>query len=835
MDEINGSVKLEVIINQASNDVAITGFMLKKLLDEIVYPNFLEPFKLMKPHYSLKVLFSRGTVKYLHLVFTLFLFSAIAHADTDITLAQNGRSNYVIVLANDAIPAEKTAAQELQKYFLQMTDVTLPIKTESEVTANTRQILIGNSARVKVLLPDVDWNNIGKDGIVIQTVGDNLVLAGDRPRGSLYAVFQFLEDAGCRFWWPGAFDIPHKSTFTIAPQKLLYAPPFAYRQHSSAVGYGKNEEFATMLRLNGNRQPQTEAWGGHYDILGWVHTFSKLLPVEKYFKEHPEWYSDPDNGNKPATASSKMPSPQQTDLCLGNPQVLDAVTTQALAWIKENPSAGYISISQNDNRDSYCRDDYAMEMIEKEGSPSGPLLNFVNQVAEKIHQVYPDFLVTTLAYHWSEKPPKTIRPGKNVLIRLAPISSDYGHPLDSDANASVRDNLLAWEKISPQLFIWNYVTDFPNTLMPYPNMPTLGADLRFFANHKVTGVFEQGNSYTNDVGDFAPLRAYLISRLLWNPHQDQQQLTDEFLRGYYGAAAPYLQQYLTLIENSFPRGTEKLSTFNTNYSFLTLDVMNRATHLFDQAAAAVKDNSELSERVARERFSFNLAWLMRYRILKSIAVGTHSEFLGPQDPQQLLADWKTNAARWGVTAYGEHRSLDVLLKQLESVSAAPTTLSPLPDFAAALPAKDVIDIQPWQFDLSQKYGSIINDAATLGGKAARVDGATNAWAIKAWLNQLVNQQQLGDSSWKVVALGRVEMKPGLPQTGVGIQGGIYDLANRKSRGSIAVPLSQLADGKYHQIELGHTKLDGGMYIWVAPIDNPNVTAIYVDRIILMRQ
>jgi hypothetical protein len=587
-----------------------------------------------------------------------------------------------------------------------------------------------------------------------------------------------------------------------------------------------------MLRLNGNRQPQTEAWGGHYEILGWVHTFSKLLPVQKYFKEHPEWYSDPANDHKPATTASKMPSPQQTGVCMGNSQVLDAVTKQALAWIKENPNAGYISISQNDNADGYCRDDYAVEMTKAEGSPSGPLLNFVNKVAEKIHQVYPDFLVETLAYHWSEKPPKKIRPGKNVLIRLAPINSDYSHALNSDQNAAVRDNLLAWEKISPQLFIWNYVTDFANMLMPHPNLKNLGDDLHFFAAHKVTGVFEQGNSSTNDLGDFAPMRAYVISKLLWDPNLDEQQLITDFMNGYYGAAAQPLRQYLQLIEDAFLRDKVKLSTFNSDYSFLTLDVMNRATRLFDQAAVAVKGDKVLSERVARERFSLDLAWLMRYRILKSVAIGTHSEFLEPQDSQKALDDWKANAARWGVTSYGEgSRKLEVLLKLLEGTTAPP---QPLPAFAAGLPAEDVIDLQQGQFDLSKIYGSIVNDPAASGGKAARVDGATNAWCVKAWMGQLVGQQQLDGSSWKVIALARVEMKPGAPQTGVGIQGGIYDYTNRKYPSSVKVPLAQIADGKYHQIELGHVKLDGGMYLWVAPIDNPNVAAIYVDRIILMR-
>jgi len=761
----------------------------------------------------------------------LFLCVSITHCAqaASLTLAQNGHSDYSIVLPNGAIPAEKTAAQQLQKYFLQMTDVSLPIKTESETAASSPQILVGNSARAKVLLPDVDWNHLGKDGILIQTANKNLILAGNRPRGSLYAVFQFLENAGCRFWWPGAYDIPHKSTFTIDPQKIHYIPPFAYRQNSAHETY-TNEEYATMLRENGNRQPQTEAWGGHYEILGWVHTFSKLLPVQKYFSQHPEWYSDPANGYKPATASSKMPSAQKTDLCLGNPQVLDAVTDQALAWIKQNPKAGYISISQNDNTGSYCRDDYATNLIEKEGSPAAPLLEFVNKVAERIHQLYPDFLVETLAYHYSEKPPKTIRPGKNVLIRLAPISADYGHPLNSDQNAAARDNLLVWEKIAPELFIWNYTTNFHNMLMPHPNLRDLGGDLRFFAAHHVTGVFEQGNSSTNNVGDFEPLRAWLIGKLMWNPALDQDKLTDEFLHGYYGNAAPFLKQYLQLIEDAYPRGTQKLSTFNNDFSFLTLDVMNRATRLFDQAAAAVKDQKVLSERVAKERFSLDLAWLMRYNYLKSMADHGKGEFLGPQDPEQALADWKAKAERWGVTAYGEHRPIDKLLQQLKGGIAPP---QPLPAFAQGLDPKDVIDVQPAQLEFSAPYSSQVTDAAASGESAVKVQGDHNGWSVKAMLGKITGSQVLGNDFWKVVALVRVEKKPDAKTSGDAIGCGIYDVTNRKNISGKRIPLSQLADGKYHVIEIDNVPLDAGMYVWVGPVGNANVAAVYVDRMILM--
>lgn len=445
-------------------------------------------------------------------------------------LAQNGKTHYVIALANDAIPAEKTAAEQLQQYLQQVTGAQFFIEPETSVKAGTPQILVGDGARVKALLPHQDWDSLGTDGIVIKTVGNNLILAGGRPRGTLYAVFQFLEDSvGCRWWTPPENAILHQSTLDVPSQNVIYMPPFNYREHYTNEVQA-DPVFATIMRENGNAQKQTAEWGGHYTILGFVHTFSKLLPPEKYFKDHPDWYSDPANGNKPCTVASKMPDAQATQLCVSNPAVVDELTKQALVLIATNPEAGYISISQNDNC-NFCQDPADIALAEKEGSNEGPILNFVNQVAARIHQQYPDFLVETLAYSGTEKPPKNIRPGKNVLIRLAPLSSDFGHPLNSDWNAETRDNLHGWSKIAPQLFVWNYVTNFRANVMPHPDWLGLGPDLRFFAAYNVKGVFEQGDDYTNGVGDFVQLRAWLMGHLMWNPNLDQEKLTDEFFAG----------------------------------------------------------------------------------------------------------------------------------------------------------------------------------------------------------------------------------------------------------------------------------------------------------------
>jgi hypothetical protein len=749
------------------------------------------------------------------------------------TLAQNGKTQFVIALAADAIPAEKNAALQLQKYLRQVTGAEFPIQSETEVAATAPQILVGNGTRAARLAPPQAGStpSIGGDGIVIKTVGDNvLILSGDRPRGSLYAVFQFLEDAvGIRWWTPTENFIPQKSTLKIPAQNVVYSPQLKYREHYTTA-VQKDALFATVMRENGNAQPLDESWGGHYTILGFVHTFDKLLPPETYFKDHPEWYSDAANGYKPGTAASKMPAPQTSQLCLSNPEVLDELSKNALAWIEKNPEAGYISISQNDNG-NYCRDEASMKLAEAEGTQAAPVLDFVNKVAARIHEKYPDFKVETLAYHYTETPPKTIRPAKNVLIRLAPIGSDFGHPLDSDWNDKARSDLRGWAKIAPDLFVWNYVTNFSGNMLPHPDWAGLGPDLRFFVANNVRGMFEQGDNYTNGVGDFVQLRTWLLGKLMWNPGLDQQQLTTEFLRGYYGDAAPFLQQYIDLLQTSFLAQNRRLSTFNKDYSFITLDVANRAVQLFDAAENAVKNNPDELHRVQRERLSSTIAILYRTPILKRIAAREGKTFLGPSDPHAAMTKFIADAKAFGVRRWSEGATFDSQIPRLEAMFAPPVDL---PAFAQKYPPADVIDFQPMMFSLYRKgeLSDIEDDPQSSSKRAATVVGTTNEWALQADLTGYLLDEK---EEWHIYALARVTTNADAAQTGAGFSAGAYDVANKKAIFQKAVPLAEVAKPDYQIVDLGVQELSGGSYIWFAPTRNPAVTKIYLERVILIRQ
>jgi hypothetical protein len=120
----------------------------------------------------------------------------------DLVLAENGRSDYAIVLPDAPTPVQKTAANELRSYFAQATGAELPILAEKDADDAAKIIAIGPGPLSQKLLGDaVDESKLAYDGIVMKRVGDSIVLTGYAQRGALYAVYEFLDTRlGVRWW-----------------------------------------------------------------------------------------------------------------------------------------------------------------------------------------------------------------------------------------------------------------------------------------------------------------------------------------------------------------------------------------------------------------------------------------------------------------------------------------------------------------------------------------------------------------------------------------------------------------------------------------------------------
>lgn len=127
--------------------------------------------------------------------------------------------------------------------------------------------------------------------VVVRSAGQDLILAGGSPRGTLYAVYTFLEEVvGCRFWTGTASRMPWRPSLEVGTIAIRFKPPLEYREPFWYVAF--DPVWAARNKANGTRAGGDALRGGRQIYEGFVHTFYSLIPPEKYFAEHPEWFSE---------------------------------------------------------------------------------------------------------------------------------------------------------------------------------------------------------------------------------------------------------------------------------------------------------------------------------------------------------------------------------------------------------------------------------------------------------------------------------------------------------------------------------------------------------------
>ena len=99
---------------------------------------------------------------------------ALALIDENITLFENGRSDYVICVEKDALDSVIFSADEMQKYFKKATGIELPIVHEALGTG--KNIFIGESAAS--IQMGIQTDKLCSEGYLIAVKDNNLFLVG---------------------------------------------------------------------------------------------------------------------------------------------------------------------------------------------------------------------------------------------------------------------------------------------------------------------------------------------------------------------------------------------------------------------------------------------------------------------------------------------------------------------------------------------------------------------------------------------------------------------------------------------------------------------------------
>jgi len=505
-----------------------------------------------------------------------------------------------IVIPEKATEQEKYAAAILSEYLGKMLSASLPILTEPQMPKG-KIISVGNTVSAvragMVADPREQAYRLAvKDGSLY-------ILGGSR--GPLYGVIALLEeDFGCRRYAADAAPlIPALPGNQLRLVPRSYAPSFEIREPLYQEAF--NTDWAAFNRLQPVsyfiRLPAAQG-GGLANPNYFIHTYSGLVPADKYFKTHPEYFPLRNGKRHPSVATDGQ-------LCYTCPGVVDVIVKELDGVIEKNPGTRVYSVSANDNVYDNCECPECQKIIKIDGV-AGAQLNLANRVAEKLAKKYPDIKITTLAYVGSQIPPKTIRPGPNTVIFYAPIRQRYNpinmlEPIGDIKH--IQDELAAWHKIASHIYLWDYVDYIDGALTPFPNFDALERGWNFLQRNGVEGVFLEASYRGRD--SLAELKAWLYAKKLWNPQWPQDALIDEFIAAYYGLAAAAMKRYVALQRNAWKRffgRTDKKQPLQ-----FTPAEMAAMRKCLGKALDDCNGKAKYQERVKRERLSLASLFLSR--------------------------------------------------------------------------------------------------------------------------------------------------------------------------------------------------------------------------------
>lgn len=473
-----------------------------------------------------------------------------------ICIAENKNANVVIV--SKEYPR---AAGILAEYLRKITDAVFKIQETTTVNPS-------------IVLKNVDH---GASGFCYRIYDKDIEIEAGSEQAMVYAVYDWLERiAGCRYYSRSYEYIPFDANLTVCFEEYHFSPVLEYRE----ILYRdySDPDFAEKHKMTPSSK-RDENWGF------WCHSFYTLCPPEEYFDEHPEYF---------ALYEGKRVG-ENAQLCLSNPDVFEIVLKNLKKHMAEKPDAKYWSVSQNDNA-AYCQCEKCREMNERDGSPIGSVLNFVNRIAEH----FPDKVISTLAYWYTRKAPAVTRPGDNVHIMLCNIEANRGLPIETDEkSAGSRQELLDWKEICQNVFLWDYCIQFRNLVSPFPNLRVLGPNIRFFVENNVRSLFSQCNREIG--GEFHELRGYLLAKLMWDPYINEREVMIDFLNGYYKQAGPLILQYIDLIHDEMEKAGGELNIFggplDAKDTYLREELFRRYESLFEEAIAAAEGDRDTQFRV----------------------------------------------------------------------------------------------------------------------------------------------------------------------------------------------------------------------------------------------
>ena len=548
-------------------------------------------------------------------------------------MAQNGTSDYKIVVPFDAPNLVNVAAEELQLFFEKSTGVKLPIISDKGLSCDNsaKYISIGRTTLLEKQSDIViTYDDLGEAGACVQTRENTVYICGASDRGTLNSTYKFMEmQFGFKAYAYDCIHIDYYNELSLLNFNYKYDAVVDWNmgfnaESSLPAEYGYDPE----LLLANARMYGYVGGDGARGLDGklfstWCHTIGNILPQAKY----PQYY---DNGQ----------------MCYTNEEAFTVFCERLTEMYVGNQSERWIQLGGNDNVGS-CQCENCNAANAQYGR-SGVYMRFLNKVADYVEKYYEahgidrTLRIYSLSYYATEIPPlKTDEQGNfitdtngnyvpvdpsvvpdsegkvTVGIMFTPIGACWTHALGDETcemNKETTQNFKGWANLTEDILLYNYGEHW---LMPAGFHDTWSYYVGSYKFYEEIGVvYALDTGRTAELDPMSCFRVYFRNQFAWNPHIDFRTLLTDFCEEYYGPAAgmveEYFYDYMEQHNSIYKKQNAPCRVYSIDITATTYwprgfwlglqTTLKNGMHLIEQSKYSEEEKTIYKERVFREYF-----------------------------------------------------------------------------------------------------------------------------------------------------------------------------------------------------------------------------------------
>jgi hypothetical protein len=527
-------------------------------------------------------------------IFTLGNLAMIQNtfASPDFTVKPD--KHIIITLPDNALPVEKTAAEELARYISLATCAKTEIIPEGKLERkDSADAYIGQCRFTKEQgfyikkFKQEEFNIVVKDGRLF-IYGDDA--KGDPFRqdvrtGTLFGVYDFLEnELGITWIWPGKTgeDVPKLKELHLTPFSRTDSPRLVYRGVKFSSAYKESKEFNTDLNYWFKRMKLSwipKAWTGH--------SWGNYITKTGMNKQHPEWLAlwGGERRGPHCCTSNKEFRDYVVEQCLNNPINKDK-------WI--------VSISPNDGYGfCECEKCRALDVPGTDYDCANPDLSnrhwdYANYIAKEVKKRNPELNVAMLAYTSYTNPPTNIDKFEDNLFVSLCFSAAYC--VRPEKKKEFQENILKWKSLGVKLVDYEYWGMHYWLDLPYIFTSQIKGFMPFMYKNGLLGMHGEAQKNFATQGP----NYYLACHLMWNPESDSDKILNRYYKAF-GPAAKYIMDYYSTFETSIQENQKcdfaYLALINSWPEIFPEKTISKAGECLQKAKEAVKGNPTCEERV----------------------------------------------------------------------------------------------------------------------------------------------------------------------------------------------------------------------------------------------